>query len=577
MTSRIGSPWPVAAATLAVAVSVASFAGAAVPLLNTFGGPRGFGTHCLSPNDDGSSARIDLTPYFPAGLHFFSATHTSAYVNTNGNITFSGAVPIYTPEAFPVASRPMIAAYWADVDLRPLVDRDCRGLGAYTSEPGDGPCENPPSNGAWWYLEPGRWVITWDQVGYYSCHLDRRMSFQMIITAAPPGCGVAPGDFDVEFRFERCEWTTGDASGGSGGFGGFPAQVGFDAGDSVNYVEVPGSRTGSIHTICCDDSNVGEPGVWRWQIRSGTIICPDAGDPCTVPGALGVCAEGRTQCVADDVICVGNVSPSPERCDALDNDCDGAVDEDDGICAPFEICDHGVCRTVCSEFGCPPGQICDDDGRCIDEECRDVVCDEGLRCVDGVCVGACDGIVCPWDRVCVAGNCVDLCAVMVCDECSTCIHGVCETRCEWEPCPPGEVCQADGRCLPEPCLSVTCDPGFHCEGGTCVDNCLGAVCPAGQECRVGECVPIPTGADAAPGADADAAPGADADAAPGADADAAFDMSGDARPDAWTVPPADTGEGLGCGCRAVSAPTRASPAAALLALAGLALAPRRRR
>ncbi|MBN1773420.1 MAG: hypothetical protein JXB32_19315, partial [Deltaproteobacteria bacterium] len=296
MSHRTGSCWPAVAASLVVALLAASSAQAAVPLINTYGGPRGFGTNCLSPNDDGSSARIDLTPYFPAGLHFFTSTHNSAFVNTNGNITFSGEEPIYTPDAFPVASRPMIAAYWADVDLRPLVDGDCRGYSVYTGSPGYLACQNPPNNGAWWHLEPGRWVITWDQVGYYSCNLDHVMSFQMIITAATGGCGTAAGDFDVEFRFERCEWTTGDASSGSGGFGGFAAQVGFDAGDSVNYVEVPGSRGGSIHTICCGDSNVGEPGIWRWQIRSGTVICPDAGNPCTVEGALGVCAEGRTQC-----------------------------------------------------------------------------------------------------------------------------------------------------------------------------------------------------------------------------------------------------------------------------------------
>ena len=92
---------------------------ATVPLQTGLGGPRDYGTDCLSPNDDGSSSSIDLTPAFPSGLRFFSDTHTSAFVNTNGNITFSGAEPVFTPEAFPVASRPMIAAYWADVDLRP--------------------------------------------------------------------------------------------------------------------------------------------------------------------------------------------------------------------------------------------------------------------------------------------------------------------------------------------------------------------------------------------------------------------------------------------------------------------------
>ena len=130
----------------------ATGARANVPLQTGLGGPRGFGTDCLSPNDDGSSSSIDLTPAFPSGLRFFSDTHTSAFVNTNGNITFSGAEPVFTPEAFPVASRPMIAAYWADVDLRPLVDGDCRGFPEATSSPGNGACQNPTTNGTccWW-------------------------------------------------------------------------------------------------------------------------------------------------------------------------------------------------------------------------------------------------------------------------------------------------------------------------------------------------------------------------------------------------------------------------------------------
>src|SRR5690349_12634634 len=98
--------------------SGASDAKAQVPLINTFGGTRGFGTRCLSPNDDGSSASIDLAPAFPAGLRFFTRTHTAAFVNTNGNISFSGNVPTYTPDAFPVADQPMIAPYWGDVDIR---------------------------------------------------------------------------------------------------------------------------------------------------------------------------------------------------------------------------------------------------------------------------------------------------------------------------------------------------------------------------------------------------------------------------------------------------------------------------
>ena len=61
------------------------------------------------------------------------------------------------------------------------------------------------------------------------------------------------------------QWTTGDASGGSGGLGGTPAQVGFNAGDGVRFASVPGSRTSEIINIT-QTSNVDVPGVWIFQV-----------------------------------------------------------------------------------------------------------------------------------------------------------------------------------------------------------------------------------------------------------------------------------------------------------------------
>ena len=46
----------------------------------------------LHPNDDESSPPIDLTAFFPGGLRFFDRTHTTVYVNTNGNVSFSAAL-----------------------------------------------------------------------------------------------------------------------------------------------------------------------------------------------------------------------------------------------------------------------------------------------------------------------------------------------------------------------------------------------------------------------------------------------------------------------------------------------------
>ncbi|MEM9071540.1 MAG: nidogen-like domain-containing protein [Myxococcota bacterium] len=455
------------------------------PLFSGLGGPEDFGTDCLHPNDDGSSREIDLRSAFPSGLQFFDDVHTSVYVNTNGNITFSGPLSTFTPNPFPVANRPMIAPYWADVDIR----ADIRPSGTCGPTGTPGTCENPEDNGVWWFLEPGRMVVTWDNTGYFACHEDRVMTFQLILTAVP-SCGGGATDFDVEFRFNRCEWETGDASSGSGGFGGTEAQSGFDAGNSRDFIMLPGSREPGIAQQMCEMSNIGEAGVWRFQIRSGTVLCPDAGESCST-GMMGVCGEGITQCVGMGTECQPIVGMTDETCDSLDNDCDGSVDEGSLCGGGTAVCDRGVCVDVCFEGGCPPSQVCTEDGRCVDIGCEDVEeCPPGQRCVAGECADACSGVTCPIGQSCRAGRCLDLCEGVACDpECSVCSEGECVAQCGPDlDCGPGETCMPDGACLPTSCLGVTCDAGFVCvDGRGCVDACESAQCPNGEVCELGSC------------------------------------------------------------------------------------------
>ena len=68
------------------------------------------------------------------------------------------------------------------------------------------------------------------------------------------------------------QWTTGSASGGSGGFGGTPAQVGFDAGDGERFYSVPGSQTADIVNIDTT-SNIGIRGVWMFQVNANVSQC----------------------------------------------------------------------------------------------------------------------------------------------------------------------------------------------------------------------------------------------------------------------------------------------------------------
>ncbi|NXT19858.1 SNED1 protein, partial [Syrrhaptes paradoxus] len=64
--------------------------------------------------DDGMSPKI--VPWEP--FSFYGHSHRALYVNNNGVVSFGMGVPEFTPQPFPLAQRPFVAPYWADVDTR---------------------------------------------------------------------------------------------------------------------------------------------------------------------------------------------------------------------------------------------------------------------------------------------------------------------------------------------------------------------------------------------------------------------------------------------------------------------------
>lgn len=70
------------------------------------------------------------------------------------------------------------------------------------------------------------------------------------------------------------QWTTGDASGGTNGLGGTPAQGGFNAGDGDRFFSIPGSQTAAILNVY-NTSNVGIPGLWTFRVDQNAIAEPE--------------------------------------------------------------------------------------------------------------------------------------------------------------------------------------------------------------------------------------------------------------------------------------------------------------
>ncbi|MUG97976.1 hypothetical protein F7734_38980 [Scytonema sp. UIC 10036] len=172
------------------------------------------------PNDDGSFGAIPLGFSF----NYFGKTYNDFYLNNNGNISFGSPIGTYTPRPFTAQISPhMIAPYWGDVDTR--------GVGTVTVRKDI----------------PNQVIVTWDNVGYYSQHADKSASVQLVLRG--PDYPVSPGEGNVGFFYKNVQWETGDASGGSGGFGGTPAAVGLSDGlSTVNPFEfsLEGSQQAGI-------------------------------------------------------------------------------------------------------------------------------------------------------------------------------------------------------------------------------------------------------------------------------------------------------------------------------------------
>lgn len=137
------------------------------------------------------------------------------------------------------------------------------------------------------------------------------------------------------------------------------------------------------------------------HLAHGDFVC--TGVPCQSSGGctegVGACQDsGVTQCVAGDLCSAAPGTPSAELCNAVDDDCDGTVDDDPtdlgtctagvGECAVVgdEVCGGGViaCAAVAGDPPEPGEEVTCDDG--LDNDCDgsidlvDSDCDQPTAC-----------------------------------------------------------------------------------------------------------------------------------------------------------------------------------------------------
>ena len=167
----------------------------------------------MAPNDDMSSGAI----FLPFTFNLYGDLYTTVYINNNGNVSFDMPYGTFSSSPFPTFGFAMVAPFWADVDTR------------------GSSCAGPGGGEVWYKVTPTAMYVNWVAVGYYGCHVDKHNNFQLIITDGnDPVIGIGK---NVAICYGEMEWTTGDASGGSLGFGGTPANVGANRGNGTDFIQ----------------------------------------------------------------------------------------------------------------------------------------------------------------------------------------------------------------------------------------------------------------------------------------------------------------------------------------------------
>ncbi len=229
-----------------------------------------------------------------------------------------------------------------------------------------------------------------------------------------------------------------------------------------------------------------------------------------IDGITTAMCYGVRKCTASGLSECSAALPEVEKCDGVDNDCNGKTDDFDGSTKV-------KCAGESNEFGSCPGVVIaclDGKPKCnapmaqpeqcngLDDNCDGVtdegLCDDGIPCTEDKCKGdTChhqqvnglpcdDGIVCTQTDKCLQGKCIggneiecddkDPCTTDNCDPFSGCKHKAASDA----------ICPDDGiACTQDICKEGKCLHPPVNDGGPCVDD--GNLCTA-DVCTNGQCV-----------------------------------------------------------------------------------------
>jgi hypothetical protein len=250
---------------------------------------------------------------------------------------------------------------------------------------------------------------------------------------------------------------------------------------------------------------------------NGTIDDPSAldGTNCST-GLMGVCADGKTKCTSGTLGCQPNVAPGsqPETCNALDDDCDGTVDDvaninaecaaklpqatqvsvwacTVGFCSvtscsanwgdcdgsPGNGCETNLLNTVTSCGSC--GNVCNATNGspyCDLGTCK-IACDPGFGNCDGNAANGCETPLTSTTncgacgQACTNANGSTVCSLMLCVPTCSAGFGNCDGNanngCETNTNTSTGNCGACGQTCTNPNGTTSCS------GGNCVPQCAG--------------------------------------------------------------------------------------------------------